>query len=74
LGCLRGRKKYTLGGSIMHSTKLLEARPRTRKTIMNDIVPHRKQICMLDLKATDPTLNKENLPPILDPQIKRSSP
>jgi len=74
LGCLQGRKGYTLGGAKMHSTKLLEARPKIRKTIMNCIVLHRKQTNMLDLQTTTLTSNKENLPPTLDPQRRRSTP
>jgi len=68
LGCLHGRKRYTFGGARMHSTKLLEARPRVRKKIMNYIIPRRRWTIMSDLQATNLTSNKENLPLVLDPQ------
>jgi hypothetical protein len=41
---------------------------------MNLIVPYRKWNNMLDLQATNPIVNKENLPLVLDPQTKRSAP
>jgi len=51
----------------MHSSELLEATPKMRKTIMNYIVHHRKQINIVDLQGINPTSNKENLPLALDP-------
>jgi hypothetical protein len=38
------------------------------------IVPYKRQSSMLDLQAADLTINKENLPPTLDPQSKKSTP
>jgi hypothetical protein len=41
---------------------------------MNSIALYRKWNNMLDLQATNLTVNKENLPLVLDPQTKRSAP
>jgi hypothetical protein len=60
--------------AMTHSTKLMEARRKMRKEIMNCIVPCRRQTSMLDLQAIDLASNKENLPLALDPQRRRSSP
>jgi len=71
---LLGEKRYTFGEAMTHSTKLMEARRKMRKEIMNCIVPCRRQTSMLDLQAIDLASNKENLPLAPDPQRRRSSP
>jgi hypothetical protein len=63
---------HTLGATRTHSTKLLKV--ATRKKISNHELYHRRSNNMLDLQVTNFTANKENLPPALDPQSKKSAP